>query len=215
MPTTKEIQIYTFEELSPEAKQKAIEWYRNCLYEDSSYSDMLVEDFEQVLSEIPGFELERKNMGRWKFDKDGKKVPVASPCIYFSLGHCQGDGVAFDGRITEEFFNQFPETKKILKRWRKNKWDIDVSFDVYNPGHYFNVAVKNGVVEAYNRKGEDKATEEDFNTFEVTLENWCREMQTTLEQLGYDYFEYVYSDESISENIIANEYEFLESGARW
>ena len=40
-------------------------------------------------------------------------------------------------------------------------------------------------------------------------------MASKLERDGYKQIEYYYSDESVDENIICNDYEFTEDGERW
>jgi hypothetical protein len=79
MPKKREIKTYDFDELSPEAKEKAIEDYRPDAWDDTD-SDWLTEDFEQVLEE--------------------KGLPNLK--VYWSLSHVQGDGVGFYGPLDVE-----------------------------------------------------------------------------------------------------------------
>ncbi len=67
---------YRFEELNKAAKEAAREWFRKVYEWDSYDSDMLTEQFEQDLES--------------QYGMSGMKV-------WWSLGSCQGDGVAFEG----------------------------------------------------------------------------------------------------------------------
>lgn len=76
------IKIYTFDELSEEAKQKAIENYR-----DNDEMEWLPDDMQ------------------WKLDElleEVKNLTTHSSKIFYSLTYCQGDGAMFefDGEYT-------------------------------------------------------------------------------------------------------------------
>lgn len=77
---TQTFNVYTFEELSEKAQAFAVEKEKEDRYSDSLYSDMLKESFENILNE--------------------KHLP--NETIEFSLSYCQGDGVAFYGKLTDE-----------------------------------------------------------------------------------------------------------------
>lgn len=78
--------LYKFEELSKEAKERAIEQWREKGYDfDDNDAQFLTEDFKEILKE------------RGFYD----------PKVYWSLGYCQGDGVCFEGAIEpSELFKQ-------------------------------------------------------------------------------------------------------------
>lgn len=77
MPYNFEATYYTYDELSDKAKQKALEWGRKELIDDEFESDDLTECFTAIL----------KNRG---MDK---------PKVHWRLCYCQGDGVAFEGKL--------------------------------------------------------------------------------------------------------------------
>lgn len=77
---TKEYQIYTFDELSQEAKDKALNDY----FAEESF-DFLSEDMEYKLTELLA-----ENQIKIS---DGDKLK-----IQYSLSNCQGDGAMFEGR---------------------------------------------------------------------------------------------------------------------
>lgn len=76
---TTEHTVYTFNELSDEAKQKAIEDYRDGLMFDS-LEEIMHEELTEVL--LPKYKI--------------KPVEVD---VHFSLGYSQGDGASFTGDI--------------------------------------------------------------------------------------------------------------------
>jgi hypothetical protein len=77
MPQDIVITAYKFDELSPEAKEKARQWYR----EGNQY-DQLSDEMDAALEG----ELEKAGI-----------TALNKPTVYYSLGYCQGDGACFIG----------------------------------------------------------------------------------------------------------------------
>lgn len=73
----KKIVTYTIDELSPEAREKAIEDFRPLAFDDDD-ARMLTEEFETILSE----------------------KGIMNAKANWSLGYCQGDGVCFTGNVS-------------------------------------------------------------------------------------------------------------------
>lgn len=91
MPETMTVTIYRFDELSPEAKERARDWWRSC--DDGSDYEYLYEDFAKV-AKILGVSFDSrpvKLMG-------GATRYEAS--IYWSGFWSQGDGLCFEGRYS-------------------------------------------------------------------------------------------------------------------
>lgn len=88
MPTTREIQVYKFDELSDKAKEHAREMHRAANADDTYWFETIIEDAAAVLPAL-GFAInEQRNSHR--------------PAIYFS-GFCsQGDGACFEGSWSPE-----------------------------------------------------------------------------------------------------------------
>src|SRR4051794_24426167 len=90
MPQTRTIEqtVYQFDELSDAAKEKAREWYRECI--DSNDFDCEVDEFVTIAEAIG-------------IDFDTHEVKLMSgrtrrePNIYWSVGYCQSDYAAFEG----------------------------------------------------------------------------------------------------------------------
>lgn len=90
MPQTKEYTIYTFEELSDAAKEKARDWLRALQFNDSSDWEFVYEDAVTVGALI-GIEIDRRTF------KTMGGGTGSEPTIYFSGFSSQGDGACFEG----------------------------------------------------------------------------------------------------------------------
>lgn len=89
MPTVIEITVFTFDELSNAARQRAREWYREENLDDEWW-DCTYDDFSAIC-EILGIELATcpiRSMGGRTWQK---------PCIQFRGFWSQGDGASFEG----------------------------------------------------------------------------------------------------------------------
>lgn len=76
MPKKRTVTTFSIDELSPEARTRAIDRIRHEAFDDSD-AHMLTEEFEQQLEE----------------------KGIDNPKANWSLGYCQGDGVCFKGTI--------------------------------------------------------------------------------------------------------------------
>ena len=84
MPTQRTIYVYTYEELSDDAKEKARDWYRRVTAGDSFWSEHLLSDeFPAVL----------------------KACGYVGAKIYYSGFSSQGDGACFAGAWYSSDFN--------------------------------------------------------------------------------------------------------------
>ena len=86
--------IVFFSELSEEAKEKAREWYR-----EGEDFPMLGSDLTNVIKEKleeKGFEV----IG--KYNDKGSLTGSEDLKILYSLAHCQGDGVSFEGTLQRD-----------------------------------------------------------------------------------------------------------------
>ena len=100
MPQTLKIQIFKFSELEGAARNRALEWGRKVSHENYS-SEFLTEIFEEQL----------KDRG-YEFDE-----PKIGFRTYWSLSSCQGDGVAFYGRLDlDELAKKDPVIMHLLRK---------------------------------------------------------------------------------------------------
>ena len=227
---TEMVKIYQLEELSKEAKERAIEWYRDIIDRDFSFeSEMITEDFQYEL----------------------QKLYYPSDNVEWSLSYCQGDGVAFYGHINKD------DLYKIVERNRESLSDTHYELyeKIYNDGLYIeadivrnsfgyhyshynamNVELDGDCIETITESlfdDEEKLDEmydeeiSDYNdefyelyrevedlidSIEEIISQEIKVISKELENKGYEEIEYYTSDESIQEEIIANEYEFLQDG---
>ena len=195
-----EFKVYYFEELSEQAKKKAIEDFRRGDTWELWDSDNLSEYFKERLME-------------YGFYDDVQ--------IEFSLCYCQGDGVAFYGEIDFSIWlknHQDHFTKKELKRleWLNEEFGIGLSTIRNSYGYHYshyNTMDINVTCDVYEGLRDSDLLDEVLNKVEELLKDEVVELSREFERIGYEEIEYKNSDEYIIERIIANEYEFMEDGS--
>lgn len=194
----------TYNELSDKAKAKARDWFREASRDDTFYTDCVIDNMKEVAVHL-GIEIDK---------------------IYFS-GFCnQGDGAVFIGRFRLEDVNygelEKSYSNKELFRIGRNLSEIQgiasdkgvtVSGATSHRGRYYDELSMTvsldvdaddwEVADEFSRDYSDKITEllRDFACFIY------RELERE--------YDYSMSDEAVSENIIANEYEFYEDGRKY
>ena len=209
MPRTRTNTVYTFNELSDAAKEKAREWYRDGAL-DYDWWDF-VYDYWQSALDLIGF-------------TDAK--------ISFSGFSSQGDGASFTSGVDfgkvcafvlgQTDVSEFGDTLTTLDVRQFNERHVDWlwSFDVCNDISYRVIRTSSRYshentckVESDGYSAHD-SIDEAMRVFEEDLEelrrDLCHKIYRSLES-GHDY---LMSDESVDEMIEANEYEFNEDGSR-
>ena len=209
MPTTtKTRKLYTYDQLGPKGKQAAIEWYRDD--NDIDCSDRLVDIFDIEIADYYG---------------------LTNCKVMFSLGNCQGDGVAIKGNPN-------------LYRWAEAEADKDkvepddtlrklldqiaglcllagedeplLSCTITHHSRYchsnsMDVTVESG--EWYKDKPEFG---EVISQLEVDVQDWCsqrvKEISQELTETGYAEIDYQNSDEAIAGMLQCNDYRFTRRG---
>lgn len=193
-----ETKAYKFDELSKEAKENAIEKFRNQQQQHGEYLYFFAESCSEQAKE-KGFE---------EID------------LTYSLSCSQGDGLSFSAKEytkLEELFNSVlgkgkEKTAKILAE------NCEVKIEK-NQGHYCyasnsDVQIRlEGYSSALNCTNFDRC-DEVVEKVEEMLINIYLELCKQLEKEGYADIEYQDSDEAIKETIEANEYEFTEDGTQ-
>jgi len=208
MPVAKVNLEYSFDELSEEAKQKAIEK----LYDinvDYEWWDFLFEDFANI-ADILGIDLRQKKV----FQMDGGMR--YEPSICFSGFSSQGDGAQFEGSYSyvkdsckriREYASQDEELHRIAdilrKEQRKNFYQVYASVTPH--GHYSHEHCTRIDVE---RKDGLTLTEGTEDCIKDTLRDFMRWMYKRLEEEYY----WLTSEEQIIETIKANDYRFDREG---
>jgi len=198
---TIETKLFSFNELSEEAKENAIENQRNNEhYLDYEWWDFVYEDFHQKIKDR-GFDITN---------------------IYFRGFWSQGDGAMFeydglDSKLLDEAVDslKLPEWKKAVL---KNGY---ISGKGRQSGHYCHEksCSHNIYVESDNGMQYYDNIESLFDKHHTDIEDYIEEVYVDLCQELYSVlekeYEWLMSDESISDHLIANEYEFEEDGTRY
>ena len=198
---TVEVNVYQFDELSDEAKEKAREWYRNGSF-NYEWWDFLYDDFKERAKEV-GFDVTN---------------------IYFRGFWSQGDGAMFEydymrDKLRLEFINQLG-LSAMRKDWLINNTmtsgrgkhrglyyhekscDHDIYWEVDNGDLAYGTLFYSWL-ESFDSDFVDFVTDK--------YEDLCHELYKSLEKE----YEYLNSDEAVDESLIVNEYEFDEDGNRF
>ena len=176
-----------FEELSDEAKEYAIENEKNSgrRFDDDDAS-FLTEDFQHQLEE-KGFEAVK---------------------VFWSLGYCQGDGVAFYGRVyTDDLKAKDEPAKKLIERLEKTGDEISIEITGANGWYHHRNSMTVEVDFDNETDDEDLPARlkiarpvwrEDFESY---LSDKVKEISDELEKSGYAEIDYRHEDEKIREDL--------------
>ena len=191
---TEALHIYTYEELSDEAKAKARDWYRK--NDDNEYSEFVIDDAKEVAA----------LMG-WEIDK-----------VYYNGFWSQGDGACFEGtlrynkgcaKLVESYAPLDKELHRIAKAWQtlQGRSSYALRATVKHRGHYYHEMCT--VFDCENTRNQydllNAGKEDDTKEIARDFMRWI------YKRLEAEY-EYSVSDEVVEENIIANGYEFTADG---
>jgi hypothetical protein len=189
--------VYKFNELSDEAKDKAIEDYRQDGF-GYEWWDYIFEDAKRM----------------------GSLMGITVDKIYFSGFSSQGDGACFEGSyeyvkgsvkaIREETGDSDKDLAAIAKglqaEQRRNFYGL--SANVKQRGHYSHEFCTEIDVQDNRDNAPWQVSDEVEEAIKDLLRDFMRWIYRSLEREWH----YMNSDAAITENIEANEYEFLENG---
>lgn len=224
---TKETTVYQFDELSDRAKERARDWYRNASANDFSdyQAESVLEDAARM-ADLLGINLRTRTV---QLMGGGTRQ---EPQIYYSGFWSQGDGACFVGTYAyrkgsvkaiaseapaEWKDQQTGEVKRDESNAKLNRiaqelqalqsqYFYRLTANVAHTGRYSHE--HSTTIEVYN--GENEADEQTSEALADLLRDFMRWIYRALEAE----YEYQNSDETIDENIRANEYEFDEDGNR-
>lgn len=193
---TIEVQLYQYDELSPEAQAKARDWYREgCL--DYDWWDGCYEDFMRI-AEILGVEIDTSGRG-------------GTPMIFFSGFYHQGSYAGFHGTYSYK-----KGSAKAIRAYCNDEELIriaDALQDVQRRNFYSLVA-RVSLSNYGNLRVEVEDKEDPYR--EIAEESDLRELVGDLAHWLYktlqNEYEWLTSDEEVAESIRNNEYEFDEDG---
>lgn len=195
-----EIKTFKFDELSPEAQHVAINQYRESDHAYDGWYGHIKEDFHAILEMIGVYNIESQFCGFWS----------------------QGDGASFTGNYQykkgclkaikchapkdSELHNI---VKGIISHQKDNGYLL--SCEIYHSGNYSHSNTM--------RFDWEKGGDSYFEWKNCHVENELQQLFKDLADWYYsrleNEYEYQNSDECIQENIISNEYDFLENGKQY
>lgn len=184
------VEVYEFGELDDKAKEKVRLW----LGEGGFVTEELIDYFATEL-QIRG---------------------LAGLDTHFSLGNCQGDGVAFEGSVTitpdsvlaartGEPDPEFPKFPEGVVEIRVTLTSRDNHYTHWNS---FSVDVLCETIDAEGFSDEIDPPAD----FEEAVTDYFRNLSRTFEKDGYEIIEYRDSDEALAEDCEANDYRFNRYG---
>lgn len=208
MPITKTYTLYTFDELTNQAKEKARDWFRSS---QGSEDFMLLESFAQTLD-------------FWGF-------PEGSLKIHYSLSYCQGDGVAFEGRLdfdallaTKDSELAAPSTDAEAVRLRDlitqaRSLGMELYGEIEHRGPYthecsMRIDIDFSCDDLCIDADKDSNREGIYVLLQTALAKYVEARSLELKNDGYDEIEFQQANEQVDDSILANEYTFREDGTR-
>jgi hypothetical protein len=203
--TTKTINLFTFNELSDSAKEKARNWWREGSNDDTFWSECVIDEAKE----------EGRNMGL-DIDK-----------VYFRGFWSQGDGACFEGTWhacdvkageTAKDWGDSPATKEVRRiaaEFEETAKNFpNASFSVKHSGHYSHEFCTTFNVSLGEDEDNGSISQEEWSRAEGDLIETARDyMRWIYKQLEKEY-EYQNSDEVIDELLESNGYTFREDGER-
>ena len=213
MPHIVETPVYTLDELSDDAKDKAREWHRQVALSDDWF-ECVFEDFKRIC-DLLGV----------RFKTDSVRLfgggTRQEPRIYFRGFWSQGDGACFEGtysyksgaaRSIRSYAPQDAELHRIADALkaiqRRNFYQLHA--EATHRGFYYHEYTMAISVER-DSPANQAMTEEAESIVTEALRDLARWLYRQLEQEH----QYQTSDEAVDEAITANGYTFTESGRRF
>ena len=210
MPQTIETLVYSFDELSEDAKKKAIEWYRENGLSDWFFAEYIFEEAADI-ADLFGLDIRQTR----KTLKDGSTR--YDPTIYYSGFWSQGDGACFEGqyrykkgalKAVRAYAPNNPELHRIVKELQDiQKWHFyKLGAVCKHRGHYSHSGCMR--VEVFHTEDNYK----DIGNAEDDITQALRDFADWIYQRLEKEWEYQNSEDVIIENIRINEYQFTEDG---
>jgi len=193
---TIEIQIYSFDELTQDAKNNAIEQIRQRLYNDSDILHWIIDDC--YLLEPAHDEL--VNLCGLAYEKLSNPIFKNSRKIYFSFDQNRHIDASNAIEITNDkmFFqwlqipdNMYEKVYFTIKSTNSRYPDTFISFEENECDYQF--------------------TDEEIKVLEKANDKFSDHMEMILNRIESSY-DYNFTDQSIIEDIQANDYQFTEDG---
>ena len=203
----KTVSLFTFNQLdNVKAIEKARNWYKeNIIATDDTKEEEIISMIKSKIKEL-GYDVED---------------------IWYSLTHCQGDGVVFYGKITYEtdflsIISRLLDEDKV-QLIKQSFYDCSMSINIY-PKSYGNkcsnweaMEVSCQFDESHVKREYGTAQAEElnqaFDQLEDKIKEEIRTISNHLEREGYEIIESYYADSYVDDQLENNDiYYFLEDG---
>ena len=185
------LKAFQFEELSEQAKKKAIEDNRNFNVDGYSWHEFLYEHWTDELAKNGFLKAKVYHSGFWS----------------------QGDGASFDAEIDLDFFLK-------QKKYRRLKRVQDYLYTAIKTNqyatHYCHEKTRYAVIYlegACGPSANDPAINELINQLEADVEQSRLDFSKRIYKDLEETYDSLTGDEAVSESLIANEEDFLEDGS--
>lgn len=183
---TIELKVFSFDELSDDAKERAIEKYYDINIDSNNWSEPIIEGVTEELERLGYYDIK----------------------VFFSGFHSQGDGACFTASVD---INKWIEAHGLTSGLSALKGQSgNFSFSItHKSRHYYSTStdVEQGFYGDSSKEAEEQA--------EIMLREIKKEREVIGDKL-YASLEILNdeltSDKAIAETLSANEYEFLENG---
>jgi len=190
--------VYTFDLLSDKAKEKARDWYRKSPANDDFYATCVIEDAKTVFISA-GWEIRK---------------------VYYSGFSSQGYGACFEGSWSAKAVNVAAmkenapldvELHRITEELAKVAAHFPLSIGgVKQSGHYYHEQCTQ-----FSFELEDKAHSDVVSSVEDAFIEASRDAMRWIYRTLEKEWEYQNSDETVDDNILANDYTFTAQGNRF
>lgn len=206
----KETKVYSYDELSDAAKDKARDWYRQANVGDCFFAEHITDEFHEVLKAF-GFDVIRG------LARNGARRSN----VYWSGFSSQGDGASFSGSWRAADFKpdallanrgDIGESKEATELHRiaaELRTLIACGLESADVG-----APSRGFFMTLNSADWGDSEEDEHDDGEEAFITCARDLAHGFYRALEAAYDYQNSDECVAESIIANEYEFTEEGAR-
>ena len=179
-----EINVFKFDDLTPEVQKKVLDKHRN--FDSDFLQTELNERFHEMLTDkgYPNFK------------------------VWWSLSSSQGDGVAFEGRLSSA------DAQTLAKRLGSDDELVEQLYEinVIHTSRYFHEKSMSVEVQLSDYTEVSDEERKKVSELEAKVLEDISSLSKELATEGYSIIEHSQSDETIKENIEANEYEFYANG---
>ena len=209
---TIETKLYTLSELSPEAQERAIQWYRELDHYDPYYAEYVIED-ACTIGDLIGIDM-RQTRRAIKYQGE---IPVCSPVFEYI------PSVSWDLYRGAWFTSRYQYKKgscKAIREYAPQNTDLhDIADGLYKlqKANWYGIWAHTG--ESHRGNGMYIEVDYDPPNYQTldrktidTVAHWIDQFASWIYSRIESEYEYQNSDKQIAESILANEYEFTNQG---